>query len=189
MKANCVDGWYQYPNITSTYPEFYRGENREEMTGNLNATLAYLSIDPGYFIPGIEEIQINEAIWIYPAYPQPVQPRSVHSGARGVLDTGSGEVMYVHSSYTVTSDQMAFLLEVRPEGFKNPKVELLYRVGVRDSNGVLPLKPLPGEWISSTTFRIPRNELELPAFAVYRVTEMDDPAGRSYIFWGEDNMS
>jgi len=86
------DRWFQYPHITSTYPEFYRQVGYHAVSSGLQTTKSYLTSENSvsYGLPGIEKVMIERAICVYPAYPLDVKPRITHAAARGVLDLESG---------------------------------------------------------------------------------------------------
>jgi hypothetical protein len=193
VHAHCKDGWYRYPNITSTYPEFYRATSFDAMKGALEATRQYLGKDPGYFVPGIKEIVIEKAVWVYPAYPRPVDPVPVHYGARGYLDLGTGHVRYVDSKFYWDVDTKEYRIEWEIAGFNDPVVEsLLYRSNVRDESEVQPLRPLPGKWSSPTRFIVDLSARpwdDGPGFALIYIRDRSDPEGRVWEFWGPDDLS
>jgi hypothetical protein len=191
VRQHCRNGWYRYPNITSTYPEFYRASSLDAMTGSLQATKEYLSKDPGYFVPGIREIAIEKAIWVYPAYPLPVQPVPVHFGLRANLDLETGKVRYVDSRYYRDPETRELRIDVEVSGFEDPVIDILYRSDVRNVSVTPPSKRLEGKWTTPTRFVIDEPAKFLTegyAFALFYIRDRADPSGRVYEFWGPDNM-
>ena len=198
VKKHCDnDGWFRYPNFTSTYPEFYRAEGHSAVKSGLETTHKYLTSknSTSYALPGIEKVRIERAIWVYPAYPLNVNPVVTHAGVRGVLDVETGIVKSMSARYFrgLESDDNQLYIEIKIEGYDSPVIEAFYRSDPDYSNTLQDLKPLNGSWVKPNLFAVDMNDkliadVDGRPYDVFRVTEESDPE-ESYEFWGAGNMT